>query len=156
MNGGVFMDNHSSGGSGVGKSTLAGFNENIAAALTGGLTLVASFIPYVSWFAWIIPAIASAVERKSKFVRLCCIQVLVCAATISICSLATVCITPYAQAAEGGSLISFGAAGVIMSLLRVACLVFEILTAYHAYKMKIFEIPLVTLLIKKIIKYSNY
>ncbi len=147
-------ENHSTSPA-IGKSSLFGLKENTAGVLVGGAALAASFVPYASWFAWIIPAAAALIERKSPFAKVCDVQLFLCAAMISICSLITLIISPYAQEASGNRLMTLGAVGIIMSLLRVAGLVFEILTAYYSYKMELFEIPQVTLLIKKLLKYSK-
>ena len=153
------MQNETNSAAAKEKSSLFGADENIAAAAVGCLTLGASFVPYVSYFGWLIPLIAALIERKSAFARLCDVQMLVCSCLLSICSLVTLLLKPYAdaamKAAQGNHLLALGAVGVIMSLIHVVCLIFVLMTAYHAYKMRLFEIPAVTLLIKKLIKYSK-
>lgn len=143
----------------IGKSSLFSADENVSGAVVGVVTIAASFVPYVSYFAWIIPAVAAVVERKSIFSRLCDIQNAICAALISMFSWLTIIITPQAEeamkSASGNKLFIIGALGIALSLIRVAFLICMILTSYDAYKLKIFHIPGVTLLIKKSIKYSE-
>lgn len=141
-----------------GRSSLFALDENVAGAIVGAVTLAASFVPYVSYFAWVIPVGAMLVERKSIFVRLCDIQTAICSAIISLFSWLTLILTPFAEAAMktqySSRLVSIGIVGIIMSIARVAALVGLILTAYNAYKMKLFNIPGLTPLIKKLSKYS--
>lgn len=153
------MNHQNSQNPGAGKSSLFGIEENVSAAAVGAVTLAASFVPYASYFAWVIPLAAAAAERKSGFARLCDAQTFLCAAVTCICSLITLLITPYAEsamnAAAGNSLMAFGVVGVLMSLLRVAGMVLVILTAYNAFKGRVFDIPGVTVSLKKAIKYSK-
>lgn len=153
------MQNETNSAAAKEKSSLFGADENIAAAAVGCLTLGASFVPYVSYFGWLIPLIAALIERKSAFARLCDVQMLVCSCLLSICSLVTLLLKPYADAAmkagQGNRLIALGAVGIVMSLIYVVCLIFVLMTAYNAYKRRLFEIPTVTLLIKKLMKYSK-
>lgn len=153
------MEQKSGNGASAGRSSLLNAEENVAGAAVGAVTLAASFIPFISYISWCIPMVCALSERKSKFARLCDIQLMSCSLVTCVCSLLTLAISPFAQsameAAAGSRMLLFGSLGIVMSLLRVVCLAFEILIAYNAFKHKTFEVPGVTGLIKKAIKYSD-
>lgn len=153
------MQHENSGSSSIGKSSLFGLDENISAVMVGAVTLAVSFVPYASYFAWVVPVAAAIIERRSKLARLSDIQIFVSSAFISLFSWLTLVMTPYAEAAmesaAGNQLLTLGTLGVAMSLVKVVCLVCMILTTYNAYKMTVFHVPGITLLIKKLIKYSE-
>ena len=144
----------------TGRSSLFNMRQNAAGAFIGVLTVAASFVPVVSYFSFVIPLAAALIERKSQFVRACGIQYLILSAAVSVASLVTMLITPYAEsamnAAEMSTTFTLGVVGIVMSVIRIACFVLIMMTAYHAYKMKIFSLPCVTLLAEKIAKYSEH
>lgn len=138
----------------IGKSTFFGLDENKAAALAAILPTVFSFVPYIGYFSWIIPIIAAVFERKSKFVRLCAVQ----------SAFASVIITASAvgfellnSAAADGYNVPLGVSlcGVMTSLLRVAALVTLIFIANNSFSARETDIPVLTVLAKKIIKYNE-
>lgn len=138
----------------IGKSTFFGLDENKAAALAAILPVVISFVPYIGYFSCIIPIIAAIFERKSRFVRLCAVQ----------SAFASVIIT---ASAAGFELISgavseaanvplwLSLCGMMMSLLRIAALVMMIFIANNSFAVRETEIPILTSLAKKIIKYNE-
>ena len=141
------------------KSSLFSLDEENAASIIAILTIVASFVPWISYAAFLLPLAAVLTERKSGLVRVTGLQCFFASLLISAASLVTLVITPYAEsainAAEMGRTFGFGTLGIIMSVLRITCLAVIVLTAYNARKGKIFDIPYVTGLIKNLIKYSK-
>ena len=142
-----------------GKSTFFSLGEGSAAAFIGILTAAVSFVPFVSYFSFVIPLAAVLIERKSGFVRVCGMQYCFASVLTAAASGITLLITPFAESAmnsaEMGRTFGFGTLGILMSVIRIACLAAMILTAYNAMKNKLFDIPYVTVLIKKMIKYSK-
>ena len=106
------MQHENSGSSSIGKSSLFGLDENISAVMVGAATLAVSFVPYASYFAWVVPVAAAIIERRSKLARLSDIQIFVSSAFISLFSWLTLVMTPYAEAAmesaAGNQLLRFG------------------------------------------------
>lgn len=137
----------------IGRSSFFGIGENKAAVLTAVLPLVISFVPYASYFGWIVPIIAAVFERKSRFARLCAVQ----------SAFAAVIMTASAAGFEllnstvaDNSDVPFGVSlcGMLLSLLRVAALIVLIYIAGNGFSMRKTNIPVFTVLTEKISKYN--
>lgn len=139
---------------GMKKSAFFGFGENITAALAAGLPLALTFVPYVSYFAWAVPLIAVILGRKSAFVRLCAGEA---AFTSVILLISTAIFTFINGLVNSGAPVTLLASlfGMATSVIRVVCAVIMIMIAYNGYLHKEFKIPIITPLIKKIIKYND-
>lgn len=136
------------------KSTFFGLNENIAAALAAGLPLVLTFVPYVGYFAWIVPLIMVIFERRSNFVRLCAgksvVYTVILLAATALFNLINIFVK-----GETPVPLFISLCGAVTSIVRVLCAVIMIMTAYDGYMYKDFDSPIVSALVKKTIKYND-
>lgn len=136
------------------KSTFFRLDENIAAALAAGLPLILTFVPYVSYFAWMVPLLAVIFERKSTFVRFCAGEAAFASVILLISTALFTFINGLVNSGTPLTLI-MSLCGMLTSIIRVVCAVIMIMVTYNGYLHKELNIPLVATLIKKIIKYNN-
>ena len=138
----------------IGKSTFFGLDENKAAALAALLPLIISFVPRIGYFCCIVPVIAAIFERKSGFVKLCAVQSAFAAVIMTASALGFELLN---STITDTSNVPFGVSlcGMVMSLLRVAALVMLIFIANNSYSKRETDIPYLTALAKKIIKYNE-
>ena len=135
----------------VNKSSFFGLNENIAAGIVAGITVILTFVPYVSYFAWIVPLIWVIFERGSYFVRLCAGESAVLSALITVFTLLFELIEKMVTD-ESSIPFMLSLCGIVTSIVRVVCMIALVLTAYNGYFMRDINLPVITPMLKKIIK----
>lgn len=138
----------------IGKSTFFGLGENTAAALAAILPLIISFVPRISYFGWIVPIIAAIFERKSKFVKLCAVQSAFASVIMTISAVGFELLN---RTITDSSNVPFAISlcGMVMSLLRIAVLAVLVFIANNGFSMRETNIPVLTSLAQKIVKYNE-
>ncbi len=137
----------------TGKSTFFELDENVAAVFVATLPLAVTFAPHIGYFGWIIPLIVAIFEQKSFFVKLCAVQSLLSAGIMTASAVAFEFISRMVVD-ESNVPIAISLVGMLMSVLRVACAIAMVYLAYNGYYGKETDLPIITILAKKIIKYN--
>lgn len=143
--------NHGNGN----KSSILDLDENVAATLTAVLPVALSIISHLSYAAWVVPLVVLLLEKRSQFVKLCAAQSLAASAVILLCSVVTKNLDHWIDHSHFFVALPVGIVGLMLSLMQVACLVILVLTAINAYRMKIFEIPTITLWLRRYVGYNQ-
>lgn len=136
------------------QNTITGLEENVEALLAAVVPLALTFVPHVKFLAWVAALAAVFTEKKSSFVRLCAGQVFAATFVMFLCSTVVDVATGIMNHMTVGLLIfPIAVAGILLSLVQIACVVFIVMIGIRAYRMQVVEIPVLTDWVKKIVKY---
>lgn len=136
-------------------SSIFGMGANIASAMAYVLPAALAFLPYIGYFAWIVPVVIFTMEKYSRFVRLCCAQAVV----LSLIRLTTDVVfdaisavarevayfnqTPEFTGFWSISGDAGGGAAVVKLIFALLLVLIGLFCAYKAFKWRFFALPLV-------------
>lgn len=117
--------------------------------------LALSFVPYISYFVWVLPLAGLMVFRRNGYLRLAsamsfCLMLLLCGASLGTKLLSF-------RVGEPGDSANTPVAvlGMALSLIQLACVALAVIQGYKATKHEVQEVPGLTVWMKKLVKYSG-
>ena len=140
------------------KSSL-GMDANVASLVIFAAMIALSWVPYIGWFAWIVPLFFFFREKNSKFVKFQAVNALIIgavrAALVVVLQIFVWILTPkdlvgalnFAAGGGWGAIALLGTISVIISLLITILTVYLIIMAYN-YKQV--ELPVIGPIAKQI------
>lgn len=139
-----------------------GMNANIAAILVFAASVVVSWIPFVKYFAWLVPIVFFILEKNSGFVRFYAVNCFVLYAIDAIIAVIFAIITGIVTAAytpkniydlytyTSGALAAVGIVSAIALIIGIFFLILAILCIVNAYSYKEWEMPILGGLARKL------
>lgn len=144
------------------KSSIGGIDANAMALLAYLASVILSFIPVLSYVAWIAPLVIFFIEKDSNFVKHHAMQAftigivgkalsLILVIVFAIIAAATTGVTLMNPGAGlGTGIVLIGLSTILTGIIAIAILVFQIMAMVKAYQYNAYEIPVIGKLAKKI------
>lgn len=138
------------------KSSIGGMDANVMAIISYLASIILSFIPYISYVAWLAPLVFYILEKGSSFVKFHAMQGFI----LNLLGMLIILVITIIFNIIIGSMIynwyaiirMTQALGTITLIISIVFAVFNIIALIKAYKYEEYEIPVVGKFARRFVK----